>query len=114
MKSSVGFPFSCVLVLASFGGAAQGNSTPSDVTCAATFSVPPTIKTPDPDYDRAKQYFQALVNLKMSPVQGEAAISAEISRLSKMSLEARMSMSRSCGIRYLNENTGRILSPKIT
>jgi len=114
MKSSVGFPFSCVLVLASFGAAAQGNRSPSDVTCAATFSVPPTSQASNPNYDRMQQYFQALVNLKMSPDQGEAAISAEISRLSKMSLEARMSMSRSCGIRYLNENTGRILSPKIT
>lgn len=114
MKSSVGFPFSCVLVLASFGAAAQGNSTPSDVTCAATFSVPPTIKTPDPDYDRAKQYFQALVNLKISPVKGESAISAEISRLDKKTLEERMSITRSCGVRYLNENMKQILYPKMT
>lgn len=84
----------------------------NNVNCAAVFTVPPTNKAINPDFETMRQYFYALAVATLGKQNAETQIAAAGKTISNFELLEKMTQARACGFKYIETNSFFNPAPK--
>lgn len=100
--------FAAAGLLPQWEAAAQsfGNKLPvNNVNCAAVFTVPPTNKATNSDFETMRQYFYSLAVATLGKQNAETQIAEAGKIISNFEILEKMSQARACGYKYIETNS---------